>query len=93
MADQTYLEFDLTLMLPVRYGMGFMLGGDWWSIYGRGTPHAFGHVGFTNVVIYADPERDVSVALMTTGKPFIHRAIPRWFSVMGTIAREIPRVP
>lgn len=91
MADQTYLEYDLTLMLPVRYGMGFMLGGERYSIYGPGTPRAFGHVGFTNVVVYADPERDISACLMTSGKPFIHHGLLKWLMVMGNIARLIPR--
>jgi len=90
-ADQTYLEYDLTLMLPVRYGMGFMLGGERYSIYGSGTPKAFGHVGFTNVVVYADPDRDISACLMTSGKPFIHRGLLKWLGVMGSIARLIPR--
>jgi CubicO group peptidase (beta-lactamase class C family) len=91
-APQTYLEIDLTLGLPLNYGMGFMLGGDLWSIYGADTPRAFGHVGFTNVVAYADPERDIAVALMTSGKPFLHTGIPRWLNVMRTIARVCPRV-
>jgi CubicO group peptidase (beta-lactamase class C family) len=90
-ADQTNLEFDLTLLLPVRYGTGFMLGGEHYSLYGKGSPRAFGHMGFTNTVLYADPERAISVCLMTSGKPFIHKGLVNWFNIMRTIARCCPR--
>jgi CubicO group peptidase (beta-lactamase class C family) len=89
--ETSYLEVDLTLTLPVRYGMGFMLGGDIISIYGHATPRAFGHVGFTNVVTWADPERDLAAALMTSGKAFVHTGLFRWLNVMRTVARECPR--
>src|SRR5262249_8851364 len=63
--EQSYLEVDSFLGLPVRYGMGFMLGGDRFTPYGPHTPRAFGHLGFTNVVAWADPDRQISVGLMT----------------------------
>ena len=71
-SEQSYLEFDLTLGLPLRYGMGFMLGGKWFSLYGPDTQLAFGHLGFTNIVAWADPERHVAAALMTSGKPLLY---------------------
>ena len=71
-SEQSYLELDLTLGLPFRYGMGFMLGADWFSPYGPYTQHAFGHIGFTNVVCWADPDRRVAAALLTSGKPFLY---------------------
>jgi CubicO group peptidase (beta-lactamase class C family) len=89
-AEQTYLEFDLTIGAPVRYGMGFMLGGDLVSIYGHRSARAFGHLGFTNIVTYADPDRELSVALLTSGKPFIHPGLVRWLQVMRTIAAVCP---
>ncbi len=91
MAEQTYLEVDLTIGLPVRYGMGFMLGADYMSFYGPGTPRAFGHIGFTNVVCWADPERDISVALMTSGKPLITPRAFSWMNIMLTVNRRCPR--
>ena len=36
-AETSYLEVDLTLGLPVRYSMGFMLGGRYASVYGTHT--------------------------------------------------------
>jgi len=89
-AEQSYLEVDLTLGAPIRYSMGFMLGGRA-SVYGAATPRAFGHLGFTNVVVYADPDRDLSVALMTSGKPALSPGIARTFWIMQVIARRCPR--
>src|SRR4029077_4444588 len=52
-SEQSYLEFDLTPGLPFRYGMGFMLGGDWFGVFGPDTRYAFGHLGFTNILSWA----------------------------------------
>lgn len=90
-AEQSYLEVDATLLLPLRYGMGFMLGGEHLSFYGHRSPRAFGHVGFTSVIAWADPERDISVALMSSGNPLVPPEIFRWFDVMWTISRLCPR--
>lgn len=70
-AEQSYREIDFTLMAPIRYGLGFMLGSKGPGLFGRDTEHAFGHVGLSNVFCWADPERKVSVALLSTGKPLV----------------------
>jgi CubicO group peptidase (beta-lactamase class C family) len=90
-AETSYLEVDLTLGAPVRYSMGFMLGGRYASVYGVHTPRAFGHLGFTNVVVYADPDRDLAVGLMTSGKPALSPGLARWLWIMQTIAKRVPR--
>ncbi|MDX2091624.1 MAG: serine hydrolase domain-containing protein [Kofleriaceae bacterium] len=90
-AEQTYFEVDLTLGAPIRYSMGFMLGGRIASLYGMRTQRAFGHVGFTNVFVYADPSRDLAVALMTTGKPAMSPGLARTLMIMQTIAHRVPR--
>ena len=89
--EQSYLEVDSFLGMPVRYAMGFMLGGDLFSPYGAHTPRAFGHIGFTNVVAWADPERELAVGLMTSGKPFITPGQIAWLKVARTIAQVCPR--
>jgi hypothetical protein len=71
--------------------MGFMLGSKWLSFWGKDSARAFGHIGFTSVSIYADPDRDLSVALMTTGKPMISLGQVTWMKVPYTIARVCPR--
>jgi CubicO group peptidase (beta-lactamase class C family) len=85
--EQSYLEIDSFLGMPVRYGMGFMLGAERFTPYGPHTPKAFGHVGFTNVIAWADPERHTSVGLMTSGKPFITPGQISWLRVPRTISR------
>jgi len=37
--EQSFLELDLTLGMPLRYGLGFMLGGEWFSLFGPATPN------------------------------------------------------
>jgi CubicO group peptidase (beta-lactamase class C family) len=71
-SEQSYFEFDSTLIVPIRYGMGFMLGAKWFSLYGPDTNRAFGHIGLSNIISWADPERQVAAALMTNGKPLLH---------------------
>ena len=90
-AEHRAFRLDGVIKLPVRYGLGFMLGGDTVSFYGPGTPRAFGHLGFTNVLAWADPERDISVAFMNTGKPLITPELVIWMRIMWTIAARIPR--
>jgi CubicO group peptidase (beta-lactamase class C family) len=85
--EQSYLEVDSFLGMPVRYGMGFMLGAEHFTPYGPHTPRAFGHVGFTNVIAWADPAREISVGLMTSGKPFITPGQISWLRVARTISR------
>jgi CubicO group peptidase (beta-lactamase class C family) len=91
-SEQSYLEFDLSLALPVRYGMGFMLGGRWLSFYGPDTLHAFGHVGFINVMGWADPERQITVGLMTSGKPLLYPEIQHFTAIAQQIGIGCPKV-
>jgi len=90
-AEQVYFEIDATIGIPVRYSLGFMLGGRRMSIYGRNTSRAFGHLGFTNVLMWADPERDVSACIMTNGKPFVSPGSLRWLGLISAIAKHSPR--
>ena len=90
-AEQSYREFDLTLAIPLRYGMGFMLGGRWFSPYGPDTQHAFGHLGFTNILGWADPERGISAALLTSGKPVVYPELFFTFDVLRRIGNACPK--
>ncbi len=90
-AEQSYLIVDSFLGLPVRYGMGFMLGSEAFSLYGPHSAKAYGHIGFTAVSVYADPERAISVAILTSGKPFITPGQLLWLNVARTIARHCPK--
>jgi CubicO group peptidase (beta-lactamase class C family) len=90
-SEQSYLELDFTLCLPFRYGMGFMLGADWLSLYGPDTRYAFGHIGFTNIIAWADPERQVAAALLTSGKPLVYPEIYWLWDVLRQIGLACPK--
>jgi CubicO group peptidase (beta-lactamase class C family) len=90
--EQTYLELDLTLGLPLRYGLGFMLGGKTFGIYGSDTANAFGHIGLSNVFGWADPDRELAVSLMSSGKPVLSLGLERLFRVIGEISSVYPRL-
>src|SRR5262249_24442676 len=90
-AETSYLEVDLTIGLPLRYSMGFMLGSEYASMYGLHSAHAFGHLGFTDLVVYAVPDRDIAVSVMTSGKPALSAGMARWLWIMQTIAQHCPR--
>ena len=47
-------EFDRSLLLPLRYSAGMMLGASPFGLYGPDTPGAFGHLGFANIIVWAD---------------------------------------
>jgi len=90
-AEQTFFELDLTMGAPIRYSMGFILGARVASPYGFNSQRAFGHLGFTNVFVYADPSRDIAVALMTSGKPVLTPGLARTLLIMQVIAAKMPR--
>ncbi len=90
-SEQSYLEFDLSLALPVRYAMGFMLGGRRLSFYGPDTLHAFGHIGFITVMGWADPERRISVGFMNSGKPLLYPEIHHYSDIMKQIGLACPK--
>jgi CubicO group peptidase (beta-lactamase class C family) len=90
-SEHSYFEFDLTLTLPIRYGMGFMLGGKWLSLYGPDTQYAFGHLGFTNIISWADPERQVAAALITNGKPLVYPEIYYLYEAVRQVGIACPK--
>lgn len=90
-SEQSYLEFDLTLGIPLRYSMGFMLAGV--GLYGPDTERAFGHVGLSNIFSWADPDRQISVALLNTGKPILYPEVYYIYDVMRRISTAFPKEP
>ena len=88
--ESSYLEVDLTLGLPVRYGLGLMLAGNHFSPFGPRTPQAFGHYGFINIVGWADPQRELSCALLTSGKPFLGTHLIAFWKLLASIAKSVP---
>ncbi|NNL67382.1 MAG: beta-lactamase family protein [Myxococcales bacterium] len=89
--EQSYWEIDLTLGAPLRYGLGFMLGTWPASLWGWDTPQAFGHLGFTNIFSWADPERDLAAAILTSGKPVLNAEALRLVALIAAIGQSFPK--
>lgn len=83
---------DQSLLIPMRYALGPMLGGDPVGIFGPMTGQAFGHIGFSNILCWADPKRDISVSLLTTGKSVVGTHLPSLAKVLYQISKQCPRV-
>ncbi len=80
-----------TGLTPMRWGSGYMLGSKRFGPFGRDTPAAFGHTGLTNVAMWADPERRLSVGVVSSGKPGRHPEAQRYTQLLDRISAEIPR--
>ena len=91
--ERSHLEIDFSLGFPTRFSHGLMLGARILSLYGRDTQHAFGHLGFTNMLAWADPERAISVAVLNNGKPIVYPEVHRFLGTMQRITSEMPKVP
>jgi CubicO group peptidase (beta-lactamase class C family) len=90
--ERAYRELDLTLGAPLRHSAGFMLGAKAVSLFGPDTDLAFGHLGFTNILGWADPERALAVGLITSGKPILHPGLPDLWALTREIGRAAPKV-
>lgn len=92
-AEHSYLEMEFTLGLPIRYATGFMLGSHWFGLYGPGTDHAYGHLGFSTILAWADPEREVAAAAVTSGKPLLHPGMYYGYALVRTIGEACAKIP
>jgi CubicO group peptidase (beta-lactamase class C family) len=90
--ESAWWEVDFTLGLPIRYGLGFMLGNKRLGLFGSDNEHAYGHVGFSNIFSWADPERALSVALCTNGKPVLSLHAVRLVQWLMAIGQAFPKV-
>jgi CubicO group peptidase (beta-lactamase class C family) len=84
--EATPVAFDGTFGFPMRYSQGLMMGGNRFSLFGLGTRGAFGHLGFTTVLVYSDPAKKVSVSLLNTGKPMLAPGMLKWVWSLQRIA-------
>ncbi len=67
-APAAKMWFDGTMVVPMRYSAGLMLGAAPMGIWGPYSESSYGHIGFINIFCWADPARDISISLQTTGK-------------------------
>jgi CubicO group peptidase (beta-lactamase class C family) len=91
LTEQSHLEVDLSLGFPTRFGYGLMLGSQLVNLYGRNTQQAFGHLGFTNILGWADPERRASTAIVNSGKPTIYPEVAYFPALTQRITTETGR--
>ena len=92
LTEQSYLEVDFTLGFPTRFSYGFMLGARVLSLFGPNTELAFGHLGFVNILGWADPQRALSCALITSGKPIVYPGVIYFLGIGRRIGKEAPIV-
>ncbi len=86
-------NIDRTLLAPMRYALGPMLGSNPVGIFGPMTGQAFGHLGFSNILCWADPERDISVSILNTGKAVVGTHIPALAQTLYQISSQCPKIP
>lgn len=87
------LQIDRTLMIPMRFSAGLMLGGNPVGLWGQHSRYAFGHIGLINKLCWADSARDISVSLLNTGLPIVGHHLPALARFVYTVCREFPLVP
>lgn len=83
---------DRSLLAPMRYALGPMLGSNPVGIFGPNTGQAFGHLGFSNILCWADPERDISVSILNTGKSVIGTHLPALGNLLYQISNQCPKI-
>jgi CubicO group peptidase (beta-lactamase class C family) len=87
------LRPDISVGLkPLRWGTGYILGSKRFGPFGLDAPAAFGHTGLTHIAMWADPERDLAVGVVSSGKPGGHPEAKRYPAVLDAIAAAFPRV-
>lgn len=90
--DVTPAQFDSTFGFPMRYGLGTMMGGNRFSLFGLGTRGAYGHLGLSAVVCYADPRRKLAVSFLNTGKTMAAPGMVQWAWCVQRIINAASRV-
>lgn len=87
------VTIDRSLLAPMRYALGPMLGSNPIGIFGPNTGQAFGHLGFSNILCWADPERDISISFLNTGKSVVGTHLPALANVLYQISKQCPKIP
>lgn len=87
------LALDRTMLMPMRYSAGMMLGGEPFGIWGPNSGQAFGHIGLINKLCWADAARDISVTLLTSGIAIVAHHLPALANFVVAVTRHCPPVP
>ncbi|MGI9125284.1 MAG: serine hydrolase domain-containing protein [Mycobacterium sp.] len=92
LVERSHLEIDFSLGFPTRFSYGLMLGARVVSLFGLDTQHAFGHLGFTNMLSWSDPGRAISVSVLNSGKPIVYPELHCFLGTMQRITTDMPKV-
>ncbi len=87
------ITIDRSLLAPMRYALGPMLGSNPIGLFGPMSGQAFGHIGFSNIFCWADPARDISVSLLTTGKAVLGTHLPALGNILYQISTQCKTIP
>jgi CubicO group peptidase (beta-lactamase class C family) len=90
------MKLDGTMVVPMRYSPGMMLGASPVGMWGPYSESAYGHVGFIHILCWADPARDIAVSLQTTGKPLVGphlMTLARLLLIIGRNCKIKPGIP
>lgn len=87
-----YAPIDTVGFLPFRFSSGFMMGGAPLNLYGPDAKKSFGHLGFLNNLTWADPQRDLSAAILTNGKQILGPHLIQLNLLLAEISRQFPKV-
>ncbi|GAC1375029.1 MAG: EstA family serine hydrolase [Aquirhabdus sp.] len=90
--ESSRMSLDTTLLAPMRYSTGFMLGANPVGLFGPMTAHAFGHLGFSNIFCWADPQRDISVSILSTGKSVVGTHLPALGNLLYQISANCDKL-
>jgi CubicO group peptidase (beta-lactamase class C family) len=89
-AGDAPLAMDRSNRIPMRMARGFMLGNRTPSIYGWWNTHrVFGHAGAFSTLGYADPDRQLAVAIVTNGNRGPYDALFRFAALGSAIRRAV----
>lgn len=82
--------FDRSNRAPLAVARGFLLGTRMPSAYGFwGTQRCFGHAGAFSTLAFADPERDLAVALVTNGNRGRRALLTDLMPVVDAVRRTV----
>jgi CubicO group peptidase (beta-lactamase class C family) len=84
--------WDAIMKMPAHFSRGgFVLNVFPPCFFGLDAPRAYGHLGFTNILTWADPQRDIAAALLSSGKPVAGPHLYNFFGIPNTINRYCPK--
>ncbi|UZE96104.1 serine hydrolase domain-containing protein [Alkalimarinus alittae] len=87
------MQIDRTMMVPMRYSAGMMLGGNPVGIWGPMSGSAYGHIGLINKMCWVDEARDISCSMLTTGISFVGHHIPSLVMFVNSVGKNCSRIP